>query len=240
MKKLMNRRLPRGWRIVRNLGASVLLLALALILWGWPNWAGYLAFRHLEAQYLLTPSQVIRVNRAASGEYAAYLSEGEDWITVGRTTGVQHEGLPFHRAEPNILHVLPKEGIVVAAIPAPSEGGGMTVAVWGAPPEAVTGRVEVDLTDVDGALWHCPPKETFAAEGERGEDGWFFFDLAPHREGHGGGEYCAMLCLWDWDARVVYGFVGEHPYRLTLWDEAGAEVASRSGTLPPNQHLTGW
>ena len=65
------------------------------------------------------------------------------------------------------------------------------------------------------------------------------FQLAGHPEGHGGQMHCAMSCLWDWDARRVYGFVGEHPYRLTLTDVRGGEVLAQSGTLPPNQCLTG-
>ena len=36
MKKWMNCKLPRGWKIVRNLAAALLLTALALLLWGWP------------------------------------------------------------------------------------------------------------------------------------------------------------------------------------------------------------
>ena len=232
-------KLSRGQRVVRNLAAALLLLALALVLAGWPEWMGLWAFRQLEASYLLTPSRVICVNRAYDKSWAAYLTEGEDWITVGRATAVEFEGLPFHRAVPSINHVLPKEGIAVAALPGPNKERGMTVAVWGAPPEAVSGTLEVDLIGVDGIFWECPQKETFSAQGERREDGWVLFQLAGHPEGHGGQMHCAMSCLWDWDARRVYGFVGEHPYRLTLTDVRGGEVLAQSGTLPPNQCLTG-
>ena len=237
MKQLKSFRLSRGWRIARNLAAAFLLAALALLLWGWPAWMGRWAFRHLETQYLLAPSQVVLANRDAESGCTAYLCEGEGWITVGRTTPVQHGGLPFPKATPCINHLLPKEGIVVAALPACGEGGTLTAAVWGAPAEAVSGTLELELIGVDGGLWPTPEKETFTAQGSREENGWFFFQFAPH-DSHPGREICAISALWAWDARIVYGYVGQHPYRLTLTDAQGAEVASQSGTLPPNQCLT--
>ena len=141
-------------------------------------------------------------------------------------------------AEPCINHLLPKEDIVVAALPGPGEGGTLTVAVWGAPEEAVSGTMELDLIDVDGGVWTAPARETFTAQAVREDSGWFFFQFFPH-EDHPGRESCAIDALWGWDARMVYGFVGEHPYRLTLADAREAEVLARSGTLPPNQGLIG-
>ena len=237
MKKQTKRALPRGWKTVRNLGAVLLLGALALLLWGWPTWMADGAYRNLEKQLLLTPSRAVLTNRAADGSFTAYLSQGEDWIAVGRVTAVRHGGLPFPKAEPCINHLLPKEGVVVAALPGPGEGGTLTVAVWGAPEEAVSGTMELDLIDVDGGVWTAPARETFTAQGTREDSGWFFFQISPH-EDHPGRELCAIDALWGWDARIVYGFVGEHPYRLTLADARGAEVLARSGTLPPNQCLT--
>lgn len=236
MKKWMDRKLPRGWKIARNLAAALLLAALALLLWGWPAWMAGGAYRRLETKLLLTPSQTILTNRAEDGGFTAYLSEGEDWIAVGRVTSVQHGGLPFHKAEPCIGHLLPKEGVVVAALPGPGEGGTLTVAVWGAPEEAVSGTLELDLIDVDGGLWPAPDEETFTAQATREDNGWFFFRFSPHKD-HPGQELCAIDALWEWDARIVYGFVGEQPYRLTLTGAGGTEVLARSGTLPPNQHL---
>ena len=236
MKKFMDRRLPRGWKIARNLAAVLLLAALALLLWGWPAWMADGAYCRLETKLLLTPSQTILTNRAADGGFTAYLSEGEDWIAVGRVTAVQYGGLPFHKAEPCINHLLPKEGVVTAALPGPGEGGALTVAVWGAPEEAVSGTMELDLIDVDGGLWPTPAEETFTAQAVREDNGWFFFRFSPHKD-HPGRELCAIDALWEWDARIVYGFVGERPYWLTLTDAGGAEVLARSGTLPPNQRL---
>ena len=238
MKKWMNCKLPRGWKIVRNLAAALLRAALALLLWGWPAWMADGAYRRLETKLLLAPSQTVLTNRAADGSFTAYLSQGEDWIAVGRVTSVRYGGLPFPKAEPCINHLLPKEDIVVAALPGPGEGGTLTVAVWGAPEEAVSGTMELDLIDVDGGVWTAPARETFTAQAVREDSGWFFFQFFPH-EDHPGRESCAIDALWGWDARMVYGFVGEHPYRLTLADAREAEVLARSGTLPPNQGLIG-
>ncbi len=239
MKKWMNCKLPRGWKIVRNLAAVLLLAALALLLWGWPAWMADGAYRRLETKLLLAPSQTVLTNRAADGSFTAYLSQGEDWIAVGRVTAVSYGGLPFPKAEPCINHLFPKAGLVVAALSGPGEGGTLTVAVWGAPEEAVSGTLELNLIDVDGGVWPTPAEETFTAQAVREENGWFFFQFSPH-EDHPGRELCAIDALWEWGARVRRGFVGEHPYRLTLADDRGREVLARSGTLPPNQCLNDW
>lgn len=231
------RELSRGWKIVRNLTAALLLAALALRLWGWPAWMGYWAFRHLEAQYLLTPSQVILTNQSRDRQYTSYLTEGENWITVGRSSLVRYGGLPFSKAVPWINHLLLKEGIVVTALTAPNRDGGMTVAVWGAPSEAVSGTMEVDLAEVDGGVWDCPEKETFSARDPWRKDGWLFFELTCSSD-HGEQEACAMDCLWNWDTAIQH-FVGEHPYRMTLTDAQGAELVFQTGTLPPRQLLSG-
>ena len=239
MKKWMNCKLPRGWKIVRNLAAALLLAALALLLWGWPAWMADGAYRRLETKLLLAPSQTVLTNRAADGSFTAYLSQGEDWIAVGRVTAVSYGGLPFPKAEPCINHLFLKAGLVVAALSGPGEGGTLTVAVWGAPEEAVSGTLELNLIDVDGGVWPTPAEETFTAQAVREENGWFFFQFSPH-EDHPGRELCAIDALWEWGARVRRGFVGEHPYRLTLADDRGREVLARSGTLPPNQCLNDW
>ncbi len=239
MKKWMNCKLPRGWKIVRNLAAALLLAALALLLWGWPAWMADGAYRRLETKLLLAPSQTVLTNRAADGSFTAYLSQGEDWIAVGRVTAVSYGGLPFPKAEPCINHLFPKAGLVVAALSGPGEGGTLTVAVWGAPEEAVSGTLELNLIDVDGGVWPTPAEETFTAQAVREENGWFFFQFSPH-EDHPGRELCAIDALWEWGARVRRGFVGEHPYRLALTDDRGREVLARSGTLPPNQCLNDW
>ena len=238
MKKWMNCKLPRGWKIVRNLAAALLLAALALLLWGWPAWMADGAYRRLETELLLAPSQTVLTNRAADGSFTAYLSQGEDWIAVGRVTAVSYGGLPFPKAEPCINHLFPKAGLVVAALSGPGEGGTLTVAVWGAPEEAVSGTLELNLIDVDGGVWPTPAEETFTAQARRREDGWFIFQFAPH-DNHREGQSCAMEMLL-WYGAVFRGGQMEQPYRLTLTDARGKTVAEQEGTLPPDQRLQQW
>lgn len=239
-KKLWNRlpKLPRRWRIVRNLAAAPLLLLLVLHWEGWPSWAGYSAYRLLEAKYLLVPSQVVYENYSPGWNHvSAYLTQGEGWIAAGKSVATEMGGVIYKQARPVINHVIAKEGIVVVALPGPDRDGAMTVAVWGAPEGAEAGTLELDLEGVDGGLWAVTAKETFTARARRREDSWFFFTLAPHPEGHGG-YTCAMEALWRWEVRPLYdGSVGERPYRLTLWDSRGNALISQSGTLPPNRKL---
>lgn len=239
LKKLWDRlpKLPRRWRIVRNLTVTVLLLLLVLH-WGrWPGWAGYSAYRLLEAKYLLTPSRLVCMNYSPGwNDVSAFLTEGEGWIAAGKAVGIDAGGL-YKQARPVINHVVAKEGIVAVALPGPDRDNAMTVAVWGAPEGAVSGTLELDLEGVDGGLWAVTTKETFAAQARRREDGWFLFTLAPHPEGHGG-YTCAMTALWVWEARILYSSVGERPYRLTLYDNQGEQLLFQSGTLPPNLILS--
>ena len=239
LKSLWDRlpKLPRKWRIVRNLLLAPLLLVLAMS-WGrWPSWAGYWAFRQMESSYLLTPSRLVcSVEGAEWDHWGAYLTEGEGWIAAGKSTAVQTGG-PWTQARAVVNHVLAKEGVVVVALPGPDQNGAMTAAVWGAPAEAVFGEIEMDLLDVEGSFWKPPKEEIVSGQTQRTEDGWFFFKVACVTD-HGQEEHCALAALWDWDARILYNSVGERPYRLTLTDSRGAQVVSQAGTLPPNLWLT--
>ena len=229
-------RLSRGQKIVRNLCLSI---PLALFLWGmadYPLPTARMEFCRLERILLLPPSQIVAENRSEDGQRTAYLSEGEDWIIVGSTTAVESGHLSFPKAVPCIDHLLPKEGIVLVALPAANKDGGITAAVWGAPEEAVSRRLEVDLIDVDGGVWDCPEKETVSDQNPRREGDWLFFELACDTL-HSGQVMCAIDGLWEWDARILCGCVGEHPYCLTLTDRQGRGVVSKSGTLPPRQLL---
>lgn len=228
-------RLTRGQRTVRNLVLGALLFTLIWGLADYPLPTGELELRRLEREYLAGGTEVVLVHRTKDG--VALLTEGESWITVGKATAVKVDRMPGTQMIPVLNHLLPKEGIVAAALPGPGEDGVLTVAVWGAPPEAVSGTLELDLNGVDGGVWSAPERETFTAQAVREENGWFFFRFFPHKT-HPEREICAINALWEWEARILYGYVGEHPYRLTLADGQGAEAAVQQGTLPPNQCLT--
>ena len=49
-------KLPRTWRIVRNLVLSAAVMVGIIVLLGWPTLKPYKAFQRAEAAYLLTPS----------------------------------------------------------------------------------------------------------------------------------------------------------------------------------------
>lgn len=240
-------RLSRKWRIVRNLGAAALLFLLVPLTQGWPSWSVYGAFRQLEAQCLLTPSELVL--QVGDGKTRAYLTEGESWVTVG--TALQMNIDSRRRNEAYLHYVLPKEGLVVTALPVAAEEYTMVVAVWGGPEEAVSGVLELDIKQDGERDWNPIPEvyilkdqETFTAEARREENGWFFFYLKPHRLTENNVYYegeTEELCLMEamWLDRFVFFAHGmeEWPYRLTLLDEAGNQVERKESTLPPEQYI---
>lgn len=234
-------KLPRRWRIVRNLALAAVLAVLVLALLEWPSLSPYALFQRLEGAYLLTPSRlVLQVER---GRTIGYLSEGDSWITVGSVEKYDDAGKPLN-IDKNIaiLHqVLPKEGIVAVLLPAKNGSGGAVVAVWGGPEEAVSGTMELDLKGISSrGVWDnaVPGLETFSAQARRREDGWFIFQFVPHDD-HREGTSCAMEMLLALGP-VFSSDQMEQPYRLTLADARGETVAEQSGTLPPNQNLRQW
>lgn len=234
-------KLPRRWRIVRNLALAAVLAVLVLALLEWPSLSPYALFRRLEGAYLLTPSRlVLQVERSGT---IGYLSEGDSWITVGSVQKYNDAGKPLNiDKKVAILHqVLPKEGIVAVLLPAKNGSGGAVVAVWGGPEEAVSGTMELDLKGISSrGVWDnaVPGLETFSAQARRREDGWFIFQFVPHDD-HREGTSCAMEMLLALGP-VFSSDQMEQPYRLTLTDARGETVAEQSGTLPPNQNLRQW
>lgn len=238
-------KLPRRWRIVRNLALAAVLAVLALELLEWPSLSPYALFRRLEGAYLLTPSRlVLQVERSGT---IGYLSEGDSWITVGSVQKYNDAGKPLNiDKKVAILHqVLPKEGIVAVLLPAKNGSGGAVVAVWGAPEEAVSGTMELDLADIEDYVhmndmsgWKpTQALETFSAQAQRREDGWFIFQFVPHDDHKN--QFCLMENLL-WFGPVFSSDQVEQPYRLTLTDARGETVAEQSGTLPPDQNLRQW
>lgn len=233
-------KLPRRWRIVRNLALAAALGTLALTMLEWPALSPYASFRRLEGAYLLTPSRL--VFRTERFDVFGFLSEGDSWITVGSVSKFDSTGKPLNldRNYALLHYILPKEGIVAVLLPAKNEDGGAVVAVWGAPEEAVSGTMELDLKGISDhmSLRLVPGLETFSAQARRREDGWFIFQFVPHDD-HPENTSCAMeMLLWSgpafrWDEM-------EQPYRLTLTDGQGNTVAEQSATLPPAQRLPQW
>lgn len=234
-------KLPRKWRIVRNLAAAALAAALLPPLLEWPCLDAYRAFQRLEGAYLLTPSRLVL--REENGWCTGFLSEGDSWITVGSVSKFDSTDRPLNldRNYALLHQVLPKEGIVAVLLPAKNENNGAVVAVWGGPEEAVSGTMELDLAgieDRDGDLPGWEPiqaLETFTARAQRREDGWFIFQFTPHGN-HQAHQSCAMEELL-WYGPVFFSDEMEQSYRLTLTDAQGKTVAEQAGTLPPDQRL---
>lgn len=242
LKKLWGRlpKLPRRWRIVRNLALAAVLAVLALTLLEWPALSSYASFRRLEGAYLLTPSRL--VFQVGDGWSAGYLSEGDSWITVGSVSKFKSSGKPLNldRNYALLHYILPKEGIVAVLLPAKTEENGAVVAVWGAPEEAVSGTMELDLKGISDpvSLRRVPGLETFSAQARRREDGWFIFQFVPH-DGHPENTSCAMEMLL-WGGPAFRWAEMEQPYRLTLTDGQGNTVTEQAATLPPAQRLQQW
>lgn len=227
--------LPRGWRVVRNLAVSALVILAALLVLEWPSLSFDGAFQRLEGAYLLTPSQVVLKVGKASQKNISYLVEGEGWIAVGTTEKYSDADNPLNLDKFwTVLHqVLPKEGIQVVPIPTRTEEGGLIVAVWGAP-EGASGTMELDLMGLDDPIEkrEVAGLETFTAQGER-EGEWLFFHFLPH-DNHPALQACAMDMVLFWGSSIQS--VDQYPYRLRLTDGEGTpEVLS--GTLPKDWRL---
>lgn len=234
-------KLPRKWRIVRNLAVTALAAALIPPLLEWPCLDPYRAFQRLEGAYLLTPSRPVL--QVESGWCTGFLSEGDSWITVGSVSEFKSTDRPLNldRNYALLHQILPKKGIAVVLLPAKNEDDGAVIAVWGGPEEAVSGTLELDLKGISDPFNRgvIPALETFSAQARRREDGWFVFQFVPH-DNHLKGTSCAMeMLLWGGPV-FLSKETWQQPYRLTLTDGHGNKVAEQSGTLPPDQRLQKW
>lgn len=239
-------KLPRRWRIVRNLAVTALAAAVIPWLLDWPCFDAYGAFQRLEGAYLLTPSRLVLQEK--DGWCTGFLSEGDSWITVGSVSKFDDAGKPLNldRNYALLHQVLPKEGIVAVLLPAKTEDNGAVVAVWGGPEEAVSGTLELDLMGIEDPFdrsdlpgWSpVQGLETFTAQAQRREDGWLIFRFVPHSS-HREGQSCAMEMLL-WGGPVFRSQQMEQTYRLTLADGQGNQAAEQSGTLPPDQRMQMW
>lgn len=243
VQKLWGRlpRLPRKWRIVRNLAVFAALALAALTLLEWPAFSPYGAFHRLEGAYLLTPSRLVL--QVGDGRYTACLSEGEGWIAMGSVFKFDSGGKPLDidKYQAILHYAFPKEGMAVILLPAADEDRRVYAAVWGGPEEAVSGTLELDLQGIEDPFGnsYVPGIERFTAQAVRREDGWFIFPFYPHDD-HREGQSCAMKMFPQWWRSFSPGGRLEQNYRLTLYDAAGAQAAYQSGTTPPDQNLRKW
>ena len=220
-------KLPRKWRIIRNL--TVILLALAILPWllEWPTFTAEQTFRQLEKRALLSPSEIV----LRRGD--AFLCEGEDWVTVGRVDSYSNSWKPFQKKIAWIHNVEPKGGLIVVALSEVVDGT-LTVAVTGLPERAVSGTLSLTVSGVENTLdfLNMEPEETFTASAVRQGD-WMFFELKAHD--HGENSICIMERLWT-ELTLGYG-VDRYPYTLALHSAGGEQVELVSDLLPQSQRF---
>lgn len=213
---------PRKWRAIRNLAVAGLVLLLLPWILEWPVFTAEQAFRQLEQRALLTPSKIVlRVGDS-------FLSEGEDWVTVGKVETYDSSWKPFQRKLAFINNVEPKEGLIVVAIPEVVDGI-LTVAVTGLPERAVSGTLSLTVSGVRDTFEFLTmkPEETFAASAVR-QGEWMFFELKAHDHGENG--VCILERLWT-ELTMGYG-VDRFPYTLELCGGSREQIGLVSGTLP--------
>lgn len=218
-------RLTRRGRIVRNLALALAVLIALPWLLEWPMWSTEAVFRQLEREALLTPSEIV----LRKGD--AFLTEGADWVTVGQVEEYDTAWKPFQKKMAYINNVLPKNGLVVAALPDVGHGT-LTVAVTGLPQGTERGRLTITISGVEApAPFTVDGEETFSDWGTV-EEGWMFFHLTSHGDHDGLYHRCVMDHLWR-ELGLGRG-LEQYPYTLELFDQDGQTMDLVSGRLPPD------
>lgn len=220
-------KLSRKVKIIRNLAVCALVLAALPWVLDWPTNDSEEVFRRLERQALLSPSEIV----LQWGE--AFLTEGEDWITVGKVDKYSSSWKPFQKKIAYITNAVPKGELAVVALP-DTKGDVLRVAVHGIPEEAVTGSLSLTISGIDTRdhPGQVAEEETFTDRADRDEERpeWMFFTLASHGDHPGLNRTCLMEFLW-WDLTLGEG-VAPYPYTLTLYDGDGEIVGEISDNLP--------
>ena len=222
--------LPRKWRIARNLALVLAVLAVLPWLLDRPMWSSEVILRRLEREALISPSEIV----LQKGD--AFLTEGEDWVTVAKIEKYSESWKPFQDKRAYICHALPKGELIVVALPNTWDRGWLTVAVTGLPEGAASGELSLVISGVDLA-WtegRVAEEETFT-DGANREGDWMFFDLASHGDHPGLDRQCIMDHLWK-ELHFGYG-VDQYPYTLELYDQSGKSLGVYSGNLPPDLHF---
>lgn len=221
--KLLERR-----RVLFRLAVTCLVLCALPWLLAWPALNDRAALGQLERAVLLSPSEVV----LQVGD--TFLTEGEDWVSVSRLEEYIVRWKPLQKRKPYMINVIPKEGLVVAALPEVVDGV-LTVAVTGLPAGAAEGTLSLTISGIENpyeGMAHMEEQETFTASADR-QEAWMFFRLEAHDHGEGSWGICIMDGLWRkfWAGRGV----PQYPYTLELRDSGGEVVAQTGGTLPPDR-----
>ena len=236
MTNIRNRlpRLSRRGKLARNLAFVLLPALLPPPLLGWPSLTLEGAFRKLEGQYLLAPSQVVL--ETGEGDLRGYLALGETWAAVGQVQKFQSTNTPFERDVPSITQVLDLREPGLAVIPARDRDGATVAAAFGAPEEARQAVLTLTVPAVqpDYGLPGTVEEETFTARAQREGSGFYIFRLTPHD--HGPGRYCALEAAWM-ELLSLGDELSGSSYTLKWQDDRGEELLCLSGELPESLHL---
>lgn len=230
MKKLWKHlpKLSRKGKTVRNI-AFVLLTALLLpAALGWPSLTQDGALAKMQGKYLLSPSEVLYQTR--QGDTRGYLLQGEGWVAAGQVRKYGNTNRPLERDVPLITQILSREEPGVLVIPAQDQDGATVLAAFGAPEEAVQAELtlEVAAVELDWGPRKSVEHETFIAQCQREENGYYFFRLLSHD--HGGAQYCVLDAVWMRLLSAGDDFAGNR-YTLVWEDAQGQELSRLTGEI---------
>lgn len=239
MKKLKFRwperlRLPRKWKIMRNLILAVCLVPTALTAMEWPALTMQSAYRQLEGKLMLAPSEIVYSHK--TNQAASFITQGDGWISAGVVEKMSFSNRWFQENWAVIQYLVSDQELAVLPMSIQTKNLELVIAVHGFPEGTASAKMELDLFGVEGVWYHDefrPADETMTAQTEPNEDGWLFFTFAPHEHGS---QICALKAMW---ADHVFPTIGldEFSYRLKFMDVNGTVLKSIDDKLPDARHL---
>jgi len=227
-------RLPRKWKILRNLLVTLCLIVAALAAMEWPTLTMQGAYRKLEGKMMLTPSEIVYSHKTKGEE--AIITQGEGWITAGVVQKMSYNNRWFRENWAVIQHIVSDGELAVLPVSVQTENKELVVAVHGFPEGTASAKMELDLFGIE-SVWYndafTPANETITAQAEPTENGWLFFTFSGHdHDPH----ICALYAMWS---NNVFPWLGldEYAYRLDFYDEQGDLLDSVSANLPECSHI---
>lgn len=247
MKKIKLPPLPRGWKIIRNLGGALLLMAFA---WGLTDFYisdPILSFRRAEKANWVGPSEI----------QASFRTDRDQWVV-----GTYLDQVLFHKGDGHGFEYWPRREDGPTIVPAPGHTG-MEDTVWvvavDVPEEAVSARLELTTSsyyseetyqdghsrqfsassEPGGGGWkYGEPKhwqKTYTAQGVFLEEGGVLFSVVSEDPDIGSVEQYILSAAYEWDTytreRKVRGM--DCSVTAVFYDVVGQEVA-RSELIAPD------
>jgi len=222
-------RLPRKWKIARNILIAMAMIVIALSAMEWPSLTMRGAYRQQEGKLLLDPSEIVYTHK--NKREAVFITQGDGWISAGVVEKMSYSNSLFRKNYAVIQYIVSDEELAVLPLSSMTKNEELVVAVHGFPEQTAGAQLEIDLFGIE-EVWYNdafkPVDETITAQAQLGEDGWLFFVFGPHdHDPH----ICALEAMWG---NTTFPFIGldAYAYRLQFMDEAGNVIDTVSGTLP--------